>query len=150
MKEEQKDWRSALRDLVSQKKPAQPPQQEAVEDTRKEVADLIENVVLPAFQELKAELENLDRTVEIDRRQYQASLTVHYHGREEFSYAIRGHVYHKMSFAFPEIVEGKTKRISKAEVVLRGGPRSGYEVHKFTKEGIIRDFLKEYKKWMGW
>ncbi len=37
-----------------------------------------------------------------------------------------------------------------AEVVERSGSRDEYQINEFTRDGIIRDFLHEYAKWIGW
>lgn len=142
------DWRLRLKEMLS--RTARPQRGLGVEEARRAIEEFIENTVLPAFEELRVELESLGREVDIERGQHHAGLTVLREGKEEFSFAVRGRAYHKLSFAFPEMGKDNEPRICKAEVVLSGGRTHGHEVHTYSKEAIIQEFLDEYGKWMGW
>ncbi|MGM0577897.1 MAG: hypothetical protein ACQEXJ_19380 [Myxococcota bacterium] len=143
-----KDWRSRLKRIVSRAPGRRRPRGVPTEESRLHITLFIRDTVVPAFRELERELAKHDRTVHVDEGPYQASITVLHEGEEEFSYAVRGRVYHTMSFAFPEMGEdGGT--VAHAEVVMRSGTEA-YELTEFTREDIIQDFLDEYAKWMGW
>lgn len=144
-----KDWRSQLNEILQRRtKPAAPPRD--VEAARRQLEQFIDETVMPAFEELKSELEKNEREVKIERRRYHATITVFRNGKEEFSYAIRGRAYHKMALAFPELSRQREPTIARAEVVLRSGAHHDREITKFTKEQVIADFLDAYAKWMGW
>lgn len=143
------DWREELKKILETRPSrASLKDQEQLEETRRRIEAFVEDVVMPAFEDLRAELEKLGREASIDRRRFQASLHVFNEGREEFSYAIRGNAYHKMSFAFPHFGTSGESRMSRAEIVLGKGKRREFDVLAFTREGIIKDFLKEYANWM--
>ncbi len=147
------DWRNRLQELVYQSK-EQGKTKTNVEKAWDTVEAFINETVLPAFNELKDELNQLERSVEIDSTEKYASIRVLYAGYEEFFYAIDAHVYQTASFVFPEIT-GKTREQNgnlqtKAKVVLRSGRKNEYNLNHWTKEGIIHDFIRNYSKWMGW
>lgn len=145
-------WRDRLRRIVTDSEyemPDKDRQRVDVKDIRQTVAGFMEETVIPAFRDIERELKKLGRTVTIEKRPYQTSLTVFHNGQEEFSYAVRGRAFHKLSFAFPEFGGGDEPRILKAEVVLPSGPQSGFKMTEFTRQGIIDDFLGEYAHWRG-
>lgn len=142
------NWKDELKKVI-ESRPANVPESERewVDESRKELSAFVSNTVMPAFDALKTELESYGREVTIDERTYQAAIHVFKDGKEEFSYGIRGNIYHKMSFAFPEIDRDDEPRITRAEIVPRRGKRREYKLEKFTHDGIIKDFLKEYANW---
>jgi choline/glycine/proline betaine transport protein len=144
-------WREDLRRVIEEEMKSPPEKSHAsVEKARREITRFINRTALPALEALKDELEKYDRRAEIDRRDYQTSLTVYHGDREEFSYMIRGRAYHTMFFAFPEFGDpGKETKIGRAEVVLNTESDHGQSVSSVTREAIIRDFIKEYAKWLG-
>jgi len=144
------NWRGRLGKLLT--KVGQYRREEASLDHGHEtIRTFIEQTVIPAFEELRAELKQYGRegTIESDGR--EASLTVWRGEQDEFAYAIQGHVYQKMRFAYPEQPPtGGEPVVEKAEVVLRSGRAREYELRHWTKQGIIDDFIRSYARWMGW
>lgn len=142
------NWKEELRKVI-ESKPAGVPEKERdfVEDSRRELAAFIAETVLPAFHALKDELEKYGREVSIDERSYQAAIHVFKDGKEEYSYGIRGNIYHRMTFAYPEIDRNNEPRIARAEIVPSHGSKREYDIARFTHDGIIKDFLKEYANW---
>lgn len=143
------DWRSRMKEMLGRARPGGE-RGLSVQEARRTVSEFIDSTVLPAFEELKQELEQHGREVVIDRGPHEAGLTVFNQGKEEFSFAVRGRVYHRLSFAFPEVGSDKEPRVTRAEVVLSGGRMHGHQVQRYSKEAIIQEFLDEYAKWMGW
>ena len=144
------DWRDMLADIVRRQAAARsgpkPRSAEAVER-------FLETTVAPAFESLRTELARYGRAARIERAPGLAALTVlDEHGREEFYYAVRAQAYRRMSFAFPEFdlkdPDAKEQEV-RAEVTLRSGP-TAFDVTGYTQEQIIRQFLHEYRKWLGW
>lgn len=142
------DWREELK-KVMESQPARVPDshRQKIDAARAELEQFILDTVIPAYEDLRKELEAYGRKIEIDQRKYQASIHVFKEGKEEFSYGIRGHVYHTMSFAFPEFGGKDQPRITRAEVVPKRGGKREYGLTEFTHDGIIHDFLEEYSNW---
>ncbi|TVQ51864.1 MAG: BCCT family transporter [Phycisphaerales bacterium] len=143
-------WRDRLRAILKQSESrGVASTQTDLERIRDQVNTLLDDTVIPAFKQIREELKSHGREVKIEKHPYQAVLTVLKGGKEEFSYAVRGRAYHKLSFAFPQFDDRDESRILRAEVVLPSGPRPDYKAQQFSQEGIIQDFLSEYAKWRG-
>ncbi len=143
------DWRGQLAAMVGRKESAEAQRMASVGKVRREVAAFMRDVVAPALREIATELERHGRTAEIEINPYNATIAVLRGDEEEFTYAIRGRVYHPWTFAFPEM-EAKDNWQPRAEIVVRGGLHKQLSPRKVGKEDIIGDFLHEYAKWMGW
>lgn len=143
-------WRSRLRSILQQSSETAGRRPNVdVDRIRSQVNQFLDEIVIPAFKEIREELVQHNREVSIDKQPYQAVLTVRKDGKEEFSYAVRGRAYHKLSFAFPQFDDRDEPRLLRAEVLLPSGPRPEHKTNEFTKDGIIQDFLAEYAKWRG-
>ncbi|MCF7889281.1 MAG: BCCT family transporter, partial [Victivallales bacterium] len=151
--EHAKDWRSRLKRL--EKKHDREYLRDVMEQSSaenagrvdKELQEFISKVVKPAFSEIEQELVKYDRKVKISISHHQASIIVMKNNIEELYYGIRGRAYHKFSYSFPSFKATDVEVAAYAQVVLRGGSRKLHELKKFTKKGIIHDFLNEYEKW---
>lgn len=144
-----RDWKELLGDIVRAKGRA--PTAHGPKEARLRVERFLGEVAEPAFRDLHAELERHGRQVRIARGPDEIALTVlDPHGHEEFHYRIVARSYRPASFAFPEFdtKEGEGTS-SRAEVLLRSGPAS-HDVAHFDREQLIRHFLHEYRKWIGW
>jgi len=143
-------WNERLRMLmekVAERRRLEP----SVDHANRAVSSFIKETVLSAFNEIAEELKKYDREVVIESDDRDASLIVLYDGQEEFAYGIYAHIYSRAHTAFPKIPEpGASELVEKAEVVLRTGRQKEYEIRDWTKEGIIREFIESYVKWMGW
>jgi choline/glycine/proline betaine transport protein len=144
-------WRDDLRQVIEEEMKSPPEKSHAsVEKARREITRFMNRTARPALEALKEELEQYDRRGEIDRRDYQVSLTVYHGDREEFSYIVRGRAFHTMFLAFPEFGDpAKETRIGRAQVVLNTESEHGQSISSVSREAIIRDFIKEYAKWLG-
>ncbi len=145
------NWREELRRVIETEMESPPKMSHAtVEKARRAITRFINQTALPVFEALKEELEKYGRHCEIERRQYQVSITVFHEEKEEFSYVVRGRAFHRMFFAFPEFGDpGRESQIGRAEVVLNRDSDHGQAVNTVTGEMIIQDFLKEYARWLG-
>lgn len=146
------NWRDKLKSLVETAPGAGADQDEArkrIEERREEIKQFIQETVLPAFNDIKTELEKYDRQVEITPGKYKARLVVHRRDAEEFSYVIRGDASHHMSFAWPVIRPGSEENeVARAEIQRPGGLKRAFRLAEFTQDGIIQDFLEGYKNWV--
>jgi len=145
-----KDWKTRIRQIVQgQERPQGVP--DNVQEVKNRMAEVISNVVIPSFEELKAEIDHLEgRTAEIHKTDVQASITVFRDGAEEFSFAIRGRAYHQTSAGFPQITRDDLPMVCKAEIVLYSGSQGERPIEEFTHEYIIESFIREYEKWGRW
>ncbi len=143
------DWRQRMKALFQRERPRRGAEVDMAH-IRETVEGYLDGTVVPAFEELRRELQQYGRTAEIDRQPFTAVLIVYHQGREEYSYAVRGRAYHKFNFAFPELGSEDAPRILRAEVLQSSGRNPEEKLEHFTRERIIRDFLDEYGKWMGW
>ncbi|WP_292486250.1 hypothetical protein [Methanohalobium sp.] len=151
------DWISRLNKILEGKEKKEKSSLESSTsdaDTRYHIIGFIENAVIPAFTQLKKELENKGRKVVIeepedleDRSSITASISVYKDDEEEFYYAIQGKPYQKMNFAFPYQPEDKPS-YCKAVILLRSGVQGKIDIKKYSKEDIIQNFLDEYSKWV--
>ncbi|MEA5444342.1 hypothetical protein VCB98_00735 [Gammaproteobacteria bacterium AB-CW1] len=145
------DWRKDLKRVIEEEMQSPPQMSHAsVEHARRQISNFISRTAIPALEALKEELEQYDRRCEIERRDYQVALTVFHADEEEFSYVVRGRAYHRMFFAFPELGDpGKESHIVRAEVSLGRDSSHGAHTSEITRETIIRDFIREYARWLG-
>lgn len=143
------DWKEELREILRKKELAEAQQGEG-KDKRMPKKKFIEDVVVPAFEELAEELKEVDRDVDLEYDKDSASLTVYDDDREEFYYEIKVRAYKKRDFVFPVIPirddKGQTYR---AEVFLRKGPLYR-DVTNFSKEEIQEHFTDQYKRQLQW
>lgn len=143
------DWKEILSDIV--KKRANTSGKQEQEEARLHMEHFMTEVALPALQDVRAELGKHGQKARLERGSgFLALTTLDPHGHEEFYYSIRVRSFRSTTFAFPEIdTKSPPKTVSRAEVILRSGPAS-YDVSGFTREQLIRHFLHEYRKWVGW
>lgn len=143
-----KNWREELSKLytVVEKEENNLPTTEAHE----KIKAFFDEKVLPAFRELKKEIEKHGRTARIEHLPFQADFIVMKDGEEEYVYTVKGHAYQRAQFALPEMDKKSQPRNLRAEISRAGGKPSDYEIRDCSKDGLIRDFIKEYAKWMGW
>jgi choline/glycine/proline betaine transport protein len=143
------DWRERLRSIFQDREREQKEVRTPAE--QRPAGDFIQRAVMPAFAALKEELEGYGREVLLQQQEYQASITVLHQHEEEFTYLIRLRAFHKMSFAFPEIVEeGEEDTSYTAEVVVHDELQEKRDPAKFAEKEIIADFLDHYAKWADW
>ncbi len=145
------DWRDRLRDIMENVAPTRSEQEvrrEKIESRRREIEHFIQNTVLPAFEEIRKELEKYGRRAEIVPGRYKARLEVYHNDLEEFSYVVRGDVYHRLSFAWPVQRSETEVDVARAVIQRPGGRGRAFKLDEYTKDGIIEDFLVHYKDWV--
>ncbi|HLT76291.1 MAG TPA: BCCT family transporter, partial [Ferrovibrio sp.] len=145
------DWRSRLGSILGRRDQRQSaPPDPRFDTARGAVAQFIETVVLPAFSDLAVELRQHGREALIDHQRYYAVLIVRYRGEEEFRYAIRGRVYHALSFSMAQLTRPRQSDRPTAEILPRGGIARPFAIASLDRQALIDDFLAEYAKWKGW
>ena len=145
-------WRDRLGHIVGRAPVRGPDEKDfaTLRDSREKGAAFIDQAVVPAFREIRRELQKHGREVAIEKLRFQAGLIVTREGKEEFRYAVRVRVFRRAVATFPELERPDTPRVLRGEIILRGGVHRDYDLSDFSRQGIIEDFLHEYAKWMGW
>ena len=139
------DWKSDLEGFFHQKQKKAQVDEDKLKEAKSEVTTFFSAVVIPAFEEIKIELEKYQREGNVLGGIDSASIVISHKGYTEFTYSIRVHL--GTSFPYSEIhfrnpSEAKTYR---AEGILRTGSQD-YTIAHITKEEIIKHFLSDYKK----
>ncbi|NBB85140.1 MAG: hypothetical protein GVY12_02825 [Bacteroidetes bacterium] len=140
------DWKQKLKSLITGR--AEP-------RNRQEVVDFLDETVAPALASVKDVTETYKRQVRLDHRPEMVSLTVFDDGTKVFHYAVRARSYRRPDFAFPHLAidqdaeDAEDRRYHRAEVYLDSGAQ-GYDVFGFSRDGIIRDFLRQFDKHIRW
>ncbi|WP_119680437.1 BCCT family transporter [Indioceanicola profundi] len=146
----EEDWRQRLQAVTGRADERTGAAAPGLKEARRQAADFITGAALPAFKQIARELERQRRTTEIAVERYSAGITVLRDGNEEFSYTVRSRAYHPWTFAFPELETEDEPWIAQAEVILRGGLHKNLPLEGADKDTVLRDFVAEYAKWMGW
>lgn len=141
------DWKSKLSSILG----SDPrPRKATPEEARAHVKRFIDDTVIPAFKALAAELESQGRKARIERTKHQAVITILRDGKEEFTYAVRGRVFHKMTFAFPMLgAADEEPRMGQLEISNPEGTHE-LDLDELSQQSIIDDFIEDYAKWVGW
>jgi hypothetical protein len=143
------NWKSDLASFFNDKEQEIKMEEEKMTDTKIEVAKFYSAVVVPAFEELKAELEKYQREVRISSSTESASIIVSYKGETEFDYSIKVRIHPGKAFPYPETrfrdpSDGKNYL---AEGFLGRGIQN-YTTSQIDKDEIIQNFLSDYKSHM--
>ena len=141
------DWKSDMKGFFQEKQKKAQVDEDKLKETKSEVATFFSEVVIPAFEEIKTELEKYQRESNVFGGIDSASIVISCKGYTEFTYSIK--VYPATLFPYSEIhfrnpSEAKTYR---AEGILRTGSQD-YTIAQITKEEIIKHFLSDYKNHM--
>jgi choline/glycine/proline betaine transport protein len=144
------DWRRQLNRIITvADRYAQGPSEKTA-SVRDRFLTYLEQTVLPAFEQLKSQLEANGRTATIERDATEAALTVWRGQQEEFRYGVRGRARTPMVFAFPDVSAEPPEPAIRAEVLINEAPRGEQDPANWDQADIARDFVVAYGKWMGW
>jgi hypothetical protein len=137
------EWKKDLGDFFARKQKAQ------VERKQTEIEKFISTVVLPAFQDVKVELEKYDRVVSTRHTPNSASLSVQHRGADEFMYSVQGRTFPDRVLPYAEVVsrERKGVRLIRTESMLRSG--QDYRMAEISKGEVIQHILSHYTSKVG-
>jgi choline/glycine/proline betaine transport protein len=137
------DWKEALASLFKNLEEQRREDTAAIERNRREAYQFFSSTVLPAFAELRAEIERYARIVKVESSPEGASVSVHKDGVREIQYDIKARVSPRKIDVLT-IVDGK-------EGVLKGSEDRS-SIAQISKEEIIEDFLEQYEPrvWRLW
>ena len=143
MPESSGDWKKDLDRFLQQRATTTVSEEKVAEKKKLEGKVFLASKVLPAFAELKVQLEKNGRTVTIYSSQDSVNITVKNAGLEEFNYSIEVSPLR----AFPQTVETITDRRTgkrlNSQGTLRGGSHD-YSMSSITREEIIQETLRRY------
>jgi hypothetical protein len=133
------DWRSNLGQVMRRT------EEKKQEKEATQMAHFVQGVLVPAFAELRQELEQHDREVSIRHTDSSATLIVRYRGEEEISYRVQGRMFPSgvLPFADVRCRERRGLRLITSESMFRTG-KPTYTVVDVTKQEVIDNFLKHY------
>ncbi len=134
------DWQNDLGAFFKQK------EQTHAEMERSEVEHFLTDVAMPAYEQLKAELEKYGREVVIRETASAATLVVQNDGADEFRYSLQGRTFPEGILPFAELLSRERKgiRMIRTESMVRSG--SDYSILDITSEEVIAHFLAHYKR----
>lgn len=142
------DWKSDLDSFFEAKASREEKQSKNLEANRKRVSDYISSVVIPAFEELKIELEKHGREVTIHMGSDLASLEVNYQMDLELDYRFKVRISAKGTFPYPETRFMEQGKRYIAEGYFRSGSQD-FTIEDLSREEIIKSFLVDYKNHMS-
>ncbi|NLC99377.1 MAG: choline BCCT transporter BetT [Gammaproteobacteria bacterium] len=120
---------------------------------RSHVNRFIDEVVVPAFEEVAGELRKQGYTVEVESRDdKRIRLEVQHNVEVNFVYEIRPRAYVKPDFIMPdaddtETEEREERKYFRAEVYLLEGGQD-YDIMGWSREEVIDDILDQYEQHM--
>ena len=135
------DWKKELGTFLEEKR------KDKKEERRLELETFIREVVVPAFQELKRELERHSRLAVIRDAPSSASLKVAFQGEEEITYSIQARSFSDRSVPYPSVRYRERRGVRYVTTEGAFGP-SGQppSVQEVTTEDVIRNFLSYYMR----
>jgi len=141
------DWKSDLANSFKKKGENKKSDEEKLKITKEEVVKFFLQIVIPAFRELKTELEKYGRDVRITNSSESSMIEVHYEGQMEIDYSIKVRIFPGRAIPYPEtrFNEKSDMKTYRAEGTLRSGSQD-YDISQITKDEIIQKFLTDYKQ----
>ena len=135
------DWQTTLDSLFEETRETKREKKET------ELSRFIQNVVNPAFEELRDQLTKHGRQVTMRETESSVVVLVHYEGKEELSYRIHGRLFPNgvLPYAAIRFKERKGLKMISVDSMLRRGA-SDYSIEELTKEEVIAHFLEHYMR----
>jgi hypothetical protein len=136
------DWKKELGSFLEEKR------KDKKEERRLELEAFLRDVALPAFQELKAELERHERTVAIRDSPTSVSIKVAHNGEEEITYSLQARTFSDRTVPYPQVRfrERRGVRIVATEGTFGSGAALSPAAQDVAKSDVIRNFLSYYMR----
>ena len=138
------DWKMGLDNMFKEKVAKAKDDDERIAKNQKAAEAFTASVVVPAFEELKVELEKHGREVRISPGSTGATLLVTYQGNTELEYRLHVKVYPTRAVPVPETQYYSDGKLWRGEGYLKSGAQD-YSIADITKSDIINHFLMDYK-----
>jgi hypothetical protein len=135
------DWRKELGSFLDST------DNSGAEEKGSELGSFIADTVLPAFEEIRAELVSRGREVNVRDSEMSAVIVVNYQGEEELSYRVQGRTFpdRQLPFAKVRFRERKGLRRISVESMFRSG-QPDYTMEDIGQDEVIRNFLDHYMR----
>jgi hypothetical protein len=144
MPESSGDWKEDLDRFLRQRATNTASEEKVAEQKKLEGKIFLASKVLPAFAELKVQLEKNGRVVTIFSTEDSVNITVKNEGLEEFNYSIEVSPLKAAPRTVEMILDRRTGKKLSAHGTLRS-TSPDYSVSSITKEEIIQEALRKYK-----
>ena len=143
------DWKRELSDLFEKRETDERETARKIEEKQPDVPAFYLTKVIPAFNEIKAELEKYGREVQVHGYEHGASITVSHQGQEQMRYSIEVRVGPGRAFPYPKLrlKDRNTGATFGSEGSLRSGGQD-YDVTDISKGEIVRNVLDTYKPYI--
>jgi choline/glycine/proline betaine transport protein len=114
-------------------------------EPRDELETFVAKTVIPAFEEVAAEMRKHQRQATLRGSGTSAALIIQRGGEEEMTYRVQGRMFPNGILPFAEIRfrERKGLKFITVESMFRSGAQD-YRLADVTKDEIIRDFVQNY------
>jgi hypothetical protein len=135
------DWKDDLESFFEEKERQNKANTEQRQNAELQSASFLSNTVVPAFEEIQAELEKYGREVIISKKDQAVNIQIFYESSLEFDYWIKVDINNLRPH--PEI----QLTIDEQKVSLEGTLRVGVEsftIEDISKQEIIGSFLSDY------
>ena len=135
------DWKDDLESFFEEKERQNKAYTEQRQNAELQSASFLSNTVVPAFEEIRAELEKYGREAIISNKNQAVNIQIFYESSLEFDYWIKVDINNLRPH--PEI----QLTIDEQKVSLEGTLRVGVEsftIEDISKEEIIGSFLSDY------
>jgi len=135
------DWKDDLESFFEEKERQNKAYTEQRQNAELQSASFLSNTVVPAFEEIQAELEKYGREVIISNKDQAVNIQIFYESSLEFDYWIKVDINNLRPH--PEI----QLTIDEQKVSLEGTLRVGVEsftIEDISKQEIIGSFLSDY------
>jgi len=144
MPESSEDWKEDLDRFLRQKATNTASDEKVAEQKKLEGKIFLASKVLPAFADLKVQLEKNGRMVTIYSGQDNVNITVKNAGLEEFNYSIEVSPLRAAPQTVEIITDRRTGKKLNGVGTLRTRSRD-FSLSSITKEEIIQEALRKYK-----
>jgi hypothetical protein len=132
------DWRADLGSTFRKS-------EKRVQRQTSEMLRFINDIVIPAFTELRDELVTHRRDVTIRQTDSSVGMIVHFEGEEEITFRVQSRTYPSgiVPYADLRYRERRGLKFVRTESLFRAG-KQNYTVADVTKDEVIQSFLKHY------
>ena len=136
------NWKQELGSFLEEKR------KDKKEERRFELETFLRDVALPAFQELKGELEKHGRLVVIRESPTSSSIKVTHQGEEEITYSLQARTFSDRTVPYPAVRyrERRGVRYVATEGTFGSGAAQSLAVQDVAKADVIRNFLSYYMR----
>lgn len=132
-------WRDAIHAFFGETEPSDQTR------TVRPFERFVSETVMPAFQDLKEELQRHGRAVSIRFSPHAPAMSVVFNGQEEIAFRVEARTFpdRELPYATVRMRERNGLKLSTVESMLRSGAPD-YRLEDITRDELIRCFLQHY------